>query len=224
MNKTDFVPKFLEFCKSGGFSFLCPDEQFAEPKKMADGKQTLIAAGAAAAFAAVFGGGAVVGAIVGSNAGYSGHSKEELIADLKSMNQYCDLVGINVSNGACVLRLVIDADEIPYETLVGRFALIHERAHTFRKYAMVIMKNWIWGDTTAGTTAQGVVHFSSHKRAKDFVQLYADKCRHRAMRKAIYTYPFIVDLEDEEPTILSFRLFKVKTEEFKAAIFKKRML
>lgn len=223
MNKIDFVPNLLEFSKNEGFSFLSPDDQFAEPKTMSGGKQALIAGLLGAGMSAVFGGGAISGAIFGSNVGYAGHSKEELITDLKGMNHYCNLIGMNVSSGKCLIRLVIDADEIPSETLVGRFAMIHERAHTFRKYSMVMAKNWIWGDATYPTTAQVLLVYSSHKKAKDFIQTYADKCKHWAFRKGIFTYPFIVDLEDEEIVILNHGI-KLKADKFKAAFFKKSVL
>ena len=224
MNKTDFIQNFLEYSKNEGFSFLSPGDQFTEPEKMSGGKQALMAGILGAGISAVFGGGAITGAIAGSNVGYSGHSKEELIADLKSMNQYCDLVGMSTKNGACVVRPVIDADEIPYETLVGRFAMMHERLHTFRKYSMVIVKNWIWGDSTAATVAQVLVLFSSHKKAKDFVQQYADKCKHRTVWKSIFTVPFVVDLEDEDLTILNLGLIKQNPDKYKPSFFKKRML
>ena len=224
MNKQDFIQNVLEYSKDQSFSFLSPDDQFAEPKKMSAGKQAIMAGILAGGMSAIFGGGAITGAIFGSNIGHSKHSKEELITDLKSINQLCDLVGMSVLNGACVVRLVIDADEIPYETLIGRFAMIHERLHAFRKYSMVILKNWIFGDSTAATTAQVLVLFSSHKKARDFNQQYANKCKHAAVRKSIFTEPFIVDLEDEDLSIFSFGLIKENPNKYKPSFFKKKML
>ncbi len=51
--------------------------------------------------------------------------KDELIADLQKMKEYCDLIAINLKFGSAQIRMMIDADEISGETLVGRFAMIH---------------------------------------------------------------------------------------------------
>lgn len=223
MNKADFISNYLEHSKAEGFSFLYPSKQFDSPNPMSSGKQAMMAAAAAAAWAVVFGGGgAVVGAIAGANVGYEDHSKDEIVADLQSMNLYCDLVGMGLAHGICSLQLVLDGDEISHETLVGRFVMIHERLHTFRKYSMVVMKNWIWGDRTAGTQAQVVVYFSSHKKAKDFTVNYAEKCKHREFRKQVITLPLVVDLEDEEVAMFHFGLFKFNQEKYKAVVFRKR--
>lgn len=190
---------------------------------MSAGKQVLIAGSTAAAFGVVFGGGAIAGAIVGSSMGYQGHTKEEVIEDLRRMNQHCDLVGFNISTGECQVRLLLDVDEMPHETIVGRFAIIHERTREFRKYAMVLMKNWIWGDATLGTYSQVFLPFSSHKKARDFTRCFADKCKHREHWKGVHTYPCIVDLEDEELTILRFEVLKGAVEKLRAALFKSRV-
>lgn len=223
MNKSDFVLNYLEFSKEAGFSFLSENEEFSGTKPMSTGKQALFAGIMSAGLVATFGGGAIVGAIAGSNVSFSDHKKDEVVTDLKSLNPYCDLVGMNVSNGACQIRLLIDGDELNDETLIGRFALIHERAETFRKYSMVLMKNWIWGDSTAGTIAEVVVLFSLHKKAREVIQRCSDKLRHTSMRKQVYTHPYIVDLEDEELTVINNPFIKLSPGKTKAAFFKRRV-
>lgn len=224
MNKQDFIQNLLEYSKDQGFSFLSPNDEFVEPAKMSAGKQALMAGMLGGGMSAIFGGRAVTGALFGANVGFAKHSKDALVTDLKSINQLCDLVGVSVLNGSCIVRLVIDADDIPYETLIGRFTVIHERLHAFRKYSMVLLKNWIIGDSTSPTTAQVLVLFSSHKKAKDFNQQYGNKCKHAAVRKSIFTEPFIVDLEDEDLSIFSFGLIKENPNKYKPSFFKKKML
>lgn len=220
---TDFIPNFIEHSKSEGYSFLIAVDQFSEPQKASMGRQALIAAAAATAFTAAFGGGAVVGAIAGSNVGYSDKiRKEDLVADLQRMKEYCDLIGINLSYGATIVRMMIDADTVSGETLVGRCAMIHERGLDFRKYALTIAKSWLWGDTKAGTVIEVVMTFSTHKLAREFLQNYADKCKYS--RKGVTAYPWIVDLEDHEITrkTLNLPFFSKKYDEkLKAGFFRK---
>jgi hypothetical protein len=119
-----------------------------------------------------------------------------LITDLQKAQNYCDFIGIKTSNGPALLRLAIDADDIPDETLIGRFAVIHEQAHNFRKHSSTFPGGF--KETKFAVYAQVVVVFSSHKRARNFIQRFADQCSHTAFWKKVYTYPWIVDLEDEE--------------------------
>lgn len=159
----------------------------------------------------------------GDGVGYSDKAKrEELIADLQRMNDYCDLIGINLGYGS-LIRTVIDADNISGETLIGRFAMMHERGRNFQKYAMTLRKSWVWGETKAGTAIQGIVTFSSHKKARECCQNYAEKCKHVW---GVGTYPWIVDLEDEEITRFQPMLWMGRLanypEKLKAGLFKKR--
>jgi len=68
-----------------------------------------------------------------------------------------------------------------------------------------------------------VLVFSSHKRANDFIQNFADKCSHSAFWKKVYTYPWIVDLEDEEIKRYRQPLDNVLglAEKLKAELFRK---
>jgi hypothetical protein len=190
MNKSDFFPNLLDYSKDEGFSLLAPEESFDDPNRLSGGKQAMIAAATGAAF----------GLIGSLSSGYMDEtSKQGLIADLRRMQDYCDCVGIKLSDGPVLLRLGIDADDIPGETVVGRFAMIHERAYDFRKYAPSMIRT-IFSDGKLATVAQVVVAFSTHKRAKEFIDRYAAKCKQTAFWKKVYTQPWVVDLEDEEIT------------------------
>jgi len=196
MQKIDFFKNLVEFSKSENFSFLSLDQNFEDPKRMSGGKQALVAGMA----------GMLGGALLASGVGYSAQKKEELVNDLRRMSEYCDLIAIKLDTGAAIVRMIIDADDIGGESLVGRFAMIYERGSTFRKYSMVIMKNWILGDRTAGTFMQVITVFSSHKKAREFIQTYAEKCVHSTHGMVtnrggyLGTHPWVVDLEDEEVT------------------------
>src|SRR5262249_55396020 len=142
----------------------------------------------------------------------------------RRLQEYSTVVGIKLSDGPVLLRFGIDADDISFETLVGRFAMIHERAYDFRKYAPSLMRS-IWSDGKLATVAQVVVAFSAHKRAREFIQSYADKCKHTAFWKKVYTQPWVADLEDEEITRLRQPLSDLVTrdsDKLKAGLFRNR--
>ena len=197
MQKNDFVKNLVEYSKRESFSFLSPDQHFEDPKRMSGLKQGF--------YAGMMG---IAGGVMwSSGVGYSEQKKEALINDLRRMSEYCDAIAIKLDTGAAIVRMIIDADEMTGESLVGRFAMIHERGLDFRKYSMAIIRNWIIGDRTAGTFMQVITVFSSHKKAREFSQTYADKCKHwlpnRGFNKTggeLATYPWVVDLEDENVT------------------------
>ena len=215
MNQQEFLINVFDYSKSEGFSFLATDGEFEDPKRLSGAKQALVAAVAGAAFG-----------LLGSLS--SGYMKETdkacLIGDLKRMMELCDAVGIKLSDGNVLIRLVINADNVADETLVGRFAVVHERAYDFRKYAMSLMRS-IWNDGKLPTVAQVIVAFSTHRRAKVFSENFADKCKHTAIWKKVYTQPWIVDLEDEDIQRLRQPLSDLVSrgsDKIKAGFFRKR--
>jgi hypothetical protein len=226
MQKIDFLKNLVDFSKTENFSFLSPDLHIEDPKRMSGSKQSLVAAMV----------GFCGGALLASGVGYSTQKKEDLTRDLRQMSGYCDLIGIKLDTGPAIVRMVIDGDDMSGETLVGRFAMIHEKGNVFRKYSMVVNPNWILGDQTAGTFLQVLTVFSSHKSARDFTQTYAEKCIHRTLglvtnRGGLFaTYPWIIDLEDEDVTPVGIKclgmlsrtgLFSAK---YKTAFFQKSMI
>jgi len=182
ITQEDFFANLIEYSKEGGFSFLVDDKldkpQMPSPARLVLAK---IAAGAALGF---FG---------SLSTGYSNiPSAPHLLSDMKGMSKHCDLLGIRLRDGNAVLRMGIDGDNISNESLVGRFAMIHDLLFEFRKYtARVLM-------TKCATGAQVLVAFSEHRRAKEFNDGFADKCKHTAILKKVHTQPWIADLEDRE--------------------------
>jgi hypothetical protein len=208
MQKTDFFKRILQYSQNEGFSFLSPETHFADPKRMSGGKQMLIAGMGTVA-------GLISGQFVISGAGYSDQKQEALMADLRRISEYCDLIGVKLDTGPAILRMLIDADDIPGEALVGRFAMIHERASDFEKYSLVIAKNWLYGNATSGVYLQVLTVFSLHSKARHFIQTYADKCTHRSKHTSngiikiggglLLTCPWVVDLEDETVTPIQIK-------------------
>lgn len=194
MNQGDFLLKLIEQSKTEGFTFLLSGEPINDPKRVSAFAQ---------AFAAVAAG-AVWGLLGSLSTGYLDQStREKLTGDLRWMNELCDLAAIHLSSGHTVLRLVIDADNVSQETIVGRCALIHERTHRFREYGLTLMRS-VFSDGKLGTHAQVILVFSSHEKAKDFGDNYADKCEHTAFWKKVHTKPWVVDLEDEEMQTIKY--------------------
>jgi hypothetical protein len=75
------------------------------------------------------------------------------------------------------------------------------------------------------TVAQVIVTFTAHRRARIFLESFADKCKHTAIWKKVYTQPWIVDLEDEDIRRLRQPLSDLVTRDsdrLKAGFFRKR--
>jgi hypothetical protein len=196
MNKSDFFENCIDYFKREGFAFYVPNESFADPEEISLKRQIgfKLAIGVGMALA----GYPELGFLMGTNAGLvSDKDKDSLVADLQKIKNYCDFVGIKLSNGPVVLRLGIDGDDISEESMIGRFAIIHERAHDFIKYSASLLKSR-FGDNKFSTHTSVVVVFSTHKKAKYFNENLAGKCKHTAFWKKVYTHPWVVDLEDEE--------------------------
>src|SRR6266480_6306178 len=186
MNKTDLLLNLSEYSQKHGFSFLCRDDAFEQPKRPSIGQQAIYTAIASVGFGLI--GAALTGYFETLN-------KEELIGDLKRMSEHCDLVGINLSKAIVLLRLAMEGDDLDDDVIVGRFNRIHELAHEFQKYAMSLA---MVGKMSVRT--QGLIVFSSHKRAKDFSERSALRCKQSSFWKKIYTEAWVVDLEDEDVT------------------------
>ena len=216
MNKADFYLNFIESHTKSDFSFVTPDAAFQEPKKLSSAQQTVIKIVQGAALSILQG--SALGMFGGLATGYFGKtSKDELIADLKMMNQYCDLVGVHLASGLVWLRLAIDADELAYEILVDRFALIHQRTHDFRKYSLSLFSNKM------PTRAEVIVAFSSQQRAKEFSDKFAKRCKHWAYWKQVMTYPWVADLEDEKVTGFQLDLGHVLEKRLNSCLFQERL-
>jgi hypothetical protein len=211
MNKEDFFSNLLEYSTNEGFSFLVSGQTIETPQKLSGGKQALIATAAGAMFG-------LVGVL---SSGYLDETnKQGLIQDLQRLQDGCSLIGIKYSDGPVLIRLGIDGDDILNETLIGRFAIIHERAYDFRKYAPSVLPG---GKLAIGV--QVVLAFSKHKRAKEFIENYASKCKLTAFWKKVYTQPWVADLEDEE--VRRFRqplsdLITRDSEKLKGGLFRQR--
>ena len=182
-----------------GFSFLTSNSEFNTPEKQSGSsqiKQQVVLVATAAIVGAVFGMRTKVflGDINSSELSLA--ERNALVASLEKLRSKCDLVGIKLDDGIVNLRLAIDADKISNESIVELFAVIHQQAHDFKKFASVIMYN-----TKFPVLAFVFVIFDSHKRAKLFIENYAGKCRHHAFRISVKTEPWVIDLENEEITM-----------------------
>jgi hypothetical protein len=212
IEKARFFRQFVDYSvKEEDFSFLGDGDTLAEPKRMSAPMQLLAN---------------VLGGLSGIPGGEGIADKDALVADLRKMLDCSDVVGVRLKDGPVVLRLGIDADQMSGEALIGRFAVIHERIVEFRKYAYTIVRSWIM-EGKMSTIAQGVVVFSEHQKAKQFIEHYGDKCRHSAFWKDTITQPWIVDLEDEMITSLAgfwqhARMLPLNSEKARVGFFHRR--
>ena len=187
MNTQDFLQRIHDVSIKDGYSLFVDEKSFEKPKEMSVGKQILIRTLMQAA----------AGYLAFQNSGfYKQHDNVELIEDLKRLQKHCDLIGIKDSYGKCFLRVIIFADDISDESLVGRSAIIQEQAHSFQKYTMTLIKTR-FKETKMGVNCNVYITFSAHKRAREFFENHILKCKHTAFWKKIRTRPCVVDLEDE---------------------------
>ena len=156
MDKLTFFVNLIEFSRDEGFTFLVPGEGFADQRGIAPGNQAILSLMA----------GSVAGLLGSLSCGFRDQiDRNTLESDLRSMAEYCDVVGINVNHGTVYLRLGVDCDNLSGETLIGRLALIHDRAFDFRKYATSFMRS-VFSDGKLATYCQPVLVFSEHTRPR----------------------------------------------------------
>jgi hypothetical protein len=190
IDKAKCFQQFIDYSvKEEGFSFLGGGDEFAEPQRMTSRMQFLLeAATSAAAYSGFVGGGYMKGSL----------DNAALVADLRKMLDCADVIGIRLKDGLVVLKLGIDADNLPGEALVGRFAIITERTVKFREYACAISR--FWNMKATAPISQGVVVLSDPRKAQQFIEEYGDKCKHSTFWKNVYTQPWVVDLHNEKIT------------------------
>ena len=194
MQKTEFFKRLVNSSTQEGFSFLVAGQEIAEPQKA-----TGLAFVANVAF------GVALGVFSPASAGYFEKSdKNTLINDLEGLRDCCDVAGIKFYAGAVFLRLIVDGDKLPGESIVGRCAMIHDRAETFRKYAMSIVKTW-FSDVKNMTSADVYIMFSEHDAATTFVGNFANKCAHYTYKKQLYTSVLVADLADKKIQVFKTR-------------------
>jgi hypothetical protein len=197
MTQSEFFKILIDYYKGRGFSFFVPGEQFVNQDQMSLTKRTVFKAIAGVAMTlAVNPGLGIVTSLTSFN--LSAADKESLIKDLEQMHNHCDLVGIKISDAIAPAMFIcgIVADDISNESLIGRFVNIHEQAHNFIKYSPSTM----FGKKNGVRTSVCVV-FSSHKRAKDFIENAAKKCKHSAFWKKVDAWPWLIDLEEDSEKI-----------------------
>jgi hypothetical protein len=175
-----------------GFVFLNDNGELPPPKKTSTAAQVGIAAGIVAATVAA-------NVLVGGNVrvftprplipGSQDHNA--LVGDLSWLKTVSQIVGVRICHGAVVLRLSIDADILPIETIIGRFAVIHEYAFRLCRYSESYA-----GSPHPMIITQGAILFSEHKKAKQFAEQFVKTCIHRPSSFRV-TQPWIIDLDDE---------------------------
>jgi hypothetical protein len=209
MNKSDFFLNLIEYSQTEGFYFLGPDETATGPRNMSEGRQKV--------FRMVSGLGPGIFGLL-STGYFDVPDRQQLQADLRGMNELCDIVGINLTNGPVVLRLALDTDGVDDDTIVSLFPRIHELTHDFQQYGFSIVKNKM------SARSQVLLAFSSHTRAMAFGATHAPKCKQSSFWKKIYTEAWVVDLEATE--IIRFRhggeFMARDLEKRKAGFFRQR--
>lgn len=197
MDKASFFENLIDYSiTESNFLFLDDRGRLSSPKRLsaaksAAGQAALI--GGAMAGLALLGGGTTL--IPLWKSGQRNH--DLLVTDLhKLAENITGLIGMRLSSGVMTLRLGIDADCLPADSLVRLFGVIQQRSFVLVKHV----------DSYGGyvsVISQGIVAYSEHSRAREFANNFADKCVHRrpwASWPKVTTQPWIIDLEDEVVT------------------------
>ena len=217
MNMIDLFANLIDYARHEGFGFLAPDEKLEDPKKLSASQQAFMQIASGIIYAATTGLGAVGGIMGAASSGpLSRVDKKELVPDLKKMNEYCDFSAIDLNSVFVMLRLALDGDSLTNDAIVERSDLIHQKSHDFHKYAMFLFGH------KSSVHADMMIAFSSHHRAKEFVDSFAKKCNKKSFWKAVFTHPWVVDLENEEITGFQIDIGSLMKKNLQSVLFRKR--
>ncbi len=135
--------------------------------------------------ATAFVGAGIIGA-VGTRS--SKFTDDEVKAEITKLGKLCDLVGIRLSTGWVRLALFVYADDLPYETVIGKCHLIRDRLTSFKQFAMSL------GWAKYPVFADVFFIFADSRKAFHFRQSVQEHCKHYEFFKKIGVLPWGVDL------------------------------
>jgi hypothetical protein len=142
---------------------------------------------------------AVTSAAFGLVAGMSGGSDKGTAPartnDLKRLAALAQYVGMGFPFNQCYVAMILNADSLSNESLIGRFTMIEEEGKVFNKYANRLLRTWV-GSASMGVVFEVAVCFSNGDRAGFFASELISKCRKWSMlrRGKPIVWPFPVDL------------------------------
>jgi hypothetical protein len=113
----------------------------------------------------------------------------KLQSNLTEFAKYGEVVGIYLKYGQPVILIVIDADKLDDEQLVGRFVLLHNVTKKMRDFSMRIIGGALSSRTLAFTV------FKSHSRAQHFKEALSGQCKKFSLFNKVWVLPYTVDLE-----------------------------
>lgn len=176
--------RLIEYLKSRQFAIV-PTEGQCEPIKRVSMTNTwMTKAASSAAF----------GPLAAFASGITPNSNDaELVKSLRGLYELAALVGIRLATGSVGIALVIDADELEDEVLVGRCVLLQERISEFDKYGFKIIRT-LFGDIKHGVVAYVFFVFRKPYKADHFLNNLSNKCKQVAFFKKIYTLPWAIDV------------------------------
>jgi hypothetical protein len=177
-----FLPKFAEFFGKYEFQFLRPEFDPADIKRANLFSKLLIGGFNSYEFG-------IIGALFpveGANT-----TNENLRSTLIEMQKYGELVGVYLKYGAPRIQLVVYAEELNDEEILGRFVLIHESASKMHEFGLRIL-----GRGKLSVRCSVFTVFSSHARAIHFKENLESKCKNfKFFGDSTHILPWTVDLE-----------------------------
>src|SRR5208282_2730886 len=119
---------------------------------------------------------------------------DAIARELAKYKSVSDFIGIQLKTGSVVLRLVIDGDNLPMQTIIRHLALIHNQSAALRNYADSFGRR-----DQVTSVSQGILLFSAHSRAREFSNNFAATCLwHDPHFHKVQ--PWTVDLEEQTVT------------------------
>ena len=180
----EFQNRLIQYLKAGNFVII-PTEGHCDPIQRVSRSDIWMTK---AAMAAAFG---PLGALLSGSLPNANDS--EVVRSLRSLYQLANLVGVRLKTGAVGIVLVIDADELEDEAIVGRCVLLQDKLSEFGKYGFKIL-NTPFGDIRQGVAAYVFFVFRQPFRADYFLNNLSSKCKQVAFFKKIYTLPWAIDV------------------------------
>ena len=212
LEPTSFLSKFVGFFSKRGFQFLKPD------LNPADIEQTnifikLLGSGLGSVALGFVGISPMFGALFspdGPNA-----TSDKLMATLSKIQKHGELVGVLLKSGIPKVILIVYAEELNDNEIIGRFVLIHESVQNIQDFSMRLLGN----KTIMPAECLVFTIFSSHSKADHFKERLEKKCKHNNFfSNSVPVLPWTVDLERKR--VRKPRAF-LASPEFKEEIFEK---
>jgi hypothetical protein len=181
----DCSNKLILHLGNDGFRFIGQNNNFPDDTKSNKNKNIASSVVANALFGLVF----------GPFSWNITSSEDTLYKDLKSLSDCGVIAGYKKSFGVSYLATIFDTSNLSDESIIGRFAIIHENIIPFQKYSIGI--NSIFSD---GRIVQCKTYllFTEKYRSDNFILNISKQCKYTKHFSGAGNFPVVIDLYNKK--------------------------